>query len=512
MDLKEYKASNGNTLLYRGDPQLEMLDELAKGPGDLWHSSLDQGFKDIFPELVYQIAVFWWFLNDITHLKIAVNWRINPKQFVVRKEVWELFDGFPKDYRSEVMPALDMGFRMLRYGGGIPLYVKGLYPAYNECVEISAFDRYMFFKKNFKGEHALNMLLKEGLKHPLKEIKAYLNVKNAGSLNNVFPMVPPRKLADIEGKPEISVIIPTMLRQNYTLQLLHDYEKQEYPVKEIIVVDATPEEDRKDDIYTKNRFSFDLKIFWQKSKGSCKARNEAIQRCQGDYIIFADDDTRIPTDFTKNHIKLIQTYKANATNGLDIMANKHTDGLQELEKALISLGENRWKVGAAQTFSNANSCVKKDWVERLGGNDVNFDGGYGEDSDFGFSLFHEGAMVVFNPFSANLHLKPPSGGYRHWGIQSKLLGKKRNKQAWELDRPVRYIRPVPSPTILYGIIKRFNSSQVKEYRSKYFFLYLFKNPRRSFLLRVFKMPYKILQFNRSMLYAQNLNKRGVRYE
>ncbi|WP_298247527.1 glycosyltransferase [uncultured Christiangramia sp.] len=512
MDLKEYKASNGDILLYCGNPKMDILDELAMGPGDLWHSSLDQGFKDVFPELVYQIAVFWWFLNDFPHLDRAVNWRINPEQFVVRKEVWELFGGFPRDYRSETMPALDLGFRMLRYGGAIPLYIKGLYPSSNNLVAIPAFDRYIFFKKNFKREHAYNMLLKEGLKNPFRELKAYLQAQRASSRANSFPLVPPRELKDIKGQPEISVVIPTMFRQEYTLRLLQDYEKQEYPVKEVIIIDATPKEERKKNIYNKYNFSYNLIVRWQKSKGSCRARNEAIEMCTGDYIIFADDDTRIPSDFTKNHIKLLQTYNVEASNGLDIMAKKHTEGLEELKKALKGLGQSRWKVGAAQTFSNANSCVKKDWVKRLGGNDVNFDGGYGEDSDFGFSLLEKGAMVIFNPFSANLHLKPPSGGYRYWGIQGKILGKRRKKQAWELDRPVRYIRPVPSPTILYGIIKHFNTNQIKEYRSKYFFLYLFKNPKRSFFLRLFKMPYKMLQFKRAMLYARNLNDRGVRFD
>jgi hypothetical protein len=35
-------------------------------------------------------------------------------------------------------------------------------------------------------------------------------------------------------------------------------------------------------------------------------------------------------------------------------------------------------------FSNANSCVKE--RQSIVGNDINFDGGYGEDSDFGMSL------------------------------------------------------------------------------------------------------------------------------
>lgn len=75
-------------------------------------------------------------------------------------------------------------------------------------------------------------------------------------------------------------------------------------------------------------------------------------------------------------------------------------------------------------FNNANNCVKREFVNKLVGNDINFDGGYGEDNDFGLSLTKIGVMVLQNPFSNSLHLKPPVGGYRFWGNQSKILGKR----------------------------------------------------------------------------------------
>ncbi|MDD3771541.1 MAG: family 2 glycosyl transferase, partial [Weeksellaceae bacterium] len=146
----------------------------------------------------------------------------------------------------------------------------------------------------------------------------------------------------------------------------------------------------------------------------------------------------------------------------------------------------------------------------LQGNDVNFDGGYGEDSDFGISLSKIGVTVLHNPFSVNLHLKPPVGGYRIWGTEAKITGKKRKTQPWELDTPVTLIKPVPSPTIMYGIVKHFTPKQVNEYRYKYFFLYLFKGPKISFLYRLLKIPYKQLQFNKSLFYAKKLMALGKR--
>jgi len=511
MQLKEFVTQSGETLLYNGTPKLESLEQLANGPGDLWHSSLDQGLNNAFPELVYQTAVFWWFLNDLPNLDRSINWRINPDAFVVRKDVWLLFADFPKDYDSDILSAFDLGYRMLRHGGTIPMYVKGLFPEEIKTFKITIQDRYRFFKKNFKPQHSVYLLLKSLYKNPFDEINAFQKINRENLKQNYFPVLPARKLNPLEGNPTVNVVIPTMYRQDYTLQLLKDYTHQTYSVTKIIVIDATPVEERVEGIYNQDQFDFELIVKWQDSKGSCRARNEAIALCTGDYIIFADDDTRILSNFVENHIRFLQTYNVEACNGLDISAPSHKDGLDKLKGLYFNASKSQLKAGAAMSFSNANSCVSFSLVKTLIGNDINFDGGYGEDTDFGLRLIKAGVILMHNPYSAILHLKPPSGGYRHWGIQAGIIGKSRKKQAWELDHPVKFIRPVPSPTIVYGIIKHYTPDQVMEYRSKYFFLYLFKGSKNGLLWRFLKFPYRALQFNKSLFYARNLIKRGVRY-
>src|SRR5690606_4788191 len=108
-----------------------------------------------------------------------------------------------------------------------------------------------------------------------------------------------------------------MFRQEYTLQLLDDLKNQTYLPSQVIVVDATPEESREESLYQPENYPFEVRFHWQTTKGSCRARNEAILRCTGDYIVFGDDDIRIPSNFIENHIRLLQTYKAGACNGLD---------------------------------------------------------------------------------------------------------------------------------------------------------------------------------------------------
>ena len=508
--LKEYSTKTGEIILYNGNPDFDKLELLSKGVGDIWHSSFEQGYKNAFPELVYQTAVFFWYLNDFDDLDECVSWRVNPNAFAVRKSVWEVTKGFDEDFENPQMKALDFGFRVNRFLGGVTLYVRDLFSTSNtEKVIISTRDRHLFFRKNYKSSHAIFMIFRLGL-WKWKEWNAFFYAKNKFKKISSKPVLKPKELQPIEGNPTVSYIIPTMFRQDYTLQLLLDLQNQSYAVTQVVVVDATPVNDRDESLYDKINYSFELIVKWQESKGSCRARNEAIELCTGDYIVFGDDDIRIPSDFIENHIRFLQTNKAGACNGLDIRADHQKQDLKDLKNKLERIGDKRWITGCTQMFSNANSCVKREYVTQLVGNDVNFDGGYGEDSDFGMSLSKIGVTVLHNPFSVNLHLKPPVGGYRFWGLQAKVTGKKRKVQPWELDNPVKRIKPVPSPTVMYGIVKHFTPQQVIEYKKKHFFLYLFKGKKTSFLYRLIRIPYKNIQFKKSLFYAKNLLALGKR--
>jgi len=510
IQFKEYTTKKGEVILYVGNPNLEKLEQLSYGLGDIWHSSFEQGFKNAFPEICYQVFIFFWYVNDFENLDECISWRLNPNHFCIRKSVWEQLDGFDSDFKNPQLAALDFGFNALRNRGAITMYSKGLFSeTQNELLPITTKDRYIFFRKNFKLDHAVFMLYRKGFWN-WKEVIAFFHAKKNYKIRPKQSVLPPRKLKEIAGNPKVSYIIPTMMRQDFTLNLLNDLKNQTYKPTQVIVVDATPESSRDASLYNPADYPFEVLFKWQTSKGSCRARNEAIDLCTGDYIVFGDDDIRIPPNFIENHIRLLQTYNAGACNGLDIRADHQKQNLEDLEKKLSDFDNQRWQVGVTQSFSNANSCVKREHVTQLVGNDINYDGGYGEDSDFGISLTKIGVTVLHNPFSANLHLKPPVGGYRFWGAQSKILGKKRKTQPWELDVPVKRIRPVPSPTIMYQILKQFTPELYTEYKHKYFAMYLFKGNKWEIPLKLLKLPYRLLQFDKSVFYAKNLIRLGKR--
>src|SRR4051812_31599048 len=127
MKLNEFVTAAGEIILYNGKPNLDKLEMLSNGAGDIWHSSFEQGYKNAFPELVYQTAVFFMYINDFDNLNQCVSWRINANQFAVRQSVWETLKGFDSEYKNIQLQALDFGYNSLRNSAAIPLYVKGLF-------------------------------------------------------------------------------------------------------------------------------------------------------------------------------------------------------------------------------------------------------------------------------------------------------------------------------------------------------------------------------------------------
>ncbi len=504
-NLKTYTLESGEVLYYTGNPEFSMLERLAAGPGHLWHSGLDQGCKNLMQEIIYQSNVMFWYVNDFLAENQSVSWRCHPNAFVVRKSTWDFVGGFDLDFMSPTAQALDFAFQLLRFYGGVPLYVKGLFPATETAVPaIAVTDRYRFFLKSFKPAHAYYMLFRKGI-YSLSEWSGLIQAKKNTRKRVYNRTIPVRKLTDTIPSTTVSYIIPTMMRQELVLNLLDDINVQTVLPTEVIIVDATPDSDL-EKVYFPSKYRFHLRFYKQTSKGSCRARNEAIEASKGEYIVFGDDDIRIPPDYIENHLKFLITYGVNACNGLDTRCQTVTDGLDYLATRLNAMQDRRWFAGVTSSFNNANSCIKASLVKKIGGNDVNFDGGYGEDSDFGHTLAELGEVILSNPFSTTLHLRPESGGYRWWGNQAKILGKKRKAQPWELGVPVGFIRPVPSPTIMYGILKHFSSQQLNDYKYKHY-LHFLQNGSKWFLpARILYLPYKELQFHKSLFYAKRLVK------
>ena len=505
-DFKIYINLKGEEILYVGIPNFQILENLSIGVGDIWHSSFNQGYFNFFEEIIYFTATFNFCSHDFPNLKQCVSWRINPRAFAVRKSVWDRLNNWDKDFETDDIRAIHFGFNALQNQAAISLFYESLYVE-NEKQDkkINVFDLFLFYRKNFKKRHSVYLLIRKGL-FKVSYWNAFIKTKKVNQITKSLIPLKVKELEAIQGNKTVGYVIPTMLRQGFTRELIICLKNQTVSPTKVVVVDATPLESRDEDAYKIDNLPFELIIKYQTTKGSCRARNEALEALDTDYVIFGDDDICIPSDFVEKHVLFLQTYKADACNGLDIRADHEKQTLNDLWTKLKQIENTRWKSGVSFNYSNANSCVSRDVLNKLKENDINFDGGYGEDSDFGLRILKGGFVLLHNPFSANLHLKPAQGGYRFWGNQAK----KRKAMPWEGDFPVKNIIPVPSPTISYFNLKHYDKKTQKEYKIKHFLLYLSSGDALGKMLKIITLPKKILQFNKSIFYANKLIKRNFK--
>ena len=101
----------------------------------------------------------------------------------------------------------------------------------------------------------------------------------------------------------VSIIIPTHNRSASLKKMLESLKLQTFPLQnfEVIVV-ADGCKDDTVEIIRNYKAGFSLSLTELPGLGAATARNEGASLAKGDYLIFADDDMELCTDFIKQHI------------------------------------------------------------------------------------------------------------------------------------------------------------------------------------------------------------------
>jgi glycosyltransferase involved in cell wall biosynthesis len=223
----------------------------------------------------------------------------------------------------------------------------------------------------------------------------------------------------IKRNPLVTVIIPTLNRYQYLKDVFHDLEKQTYKNFEVIVVDQTDNFDT--NFYEGSELN--LKFWKQNEKALWLARNSAIQAAQGEFILFSEDDVRFGDDFIFNHLKCLDLFKADVSNGVFFPEN-HT----------IPMSRDYFKF--SEQFATGNTLIKKAVFIQLGLFDRQFEGQRMGDGEFGLRLYLTGYKCISNPKAFCVDIKAPAGGLRQIG-------------SWDAWRPKGLFAPRPIPSVLY---------------------------------------------------------------
>ena len=314
---------------------------------------------------------------------------------------------------------------------------------------------FIIYEKKFPFFPFLNSLL-------------YKKRKNTLDFNQI-DIKSSRKLV---SKKEVDVIIPTLGRKKYLLDVLKDFSKQTILPKNIIIVEQNPEPNSKSDLdyLTNTKWPFKVKHIFIHQTGACNARNVALSHVKSEWVILGDDDNRFNVNLIEDLFGSIDKY------GIKSISTVY---LQPNEKQTYNI------TGQTTIFGSGNSILRSDLLNKVKF-DMAYEFGYGEDRDYGMQIRNIGEDVLFESNISITHLKAPIGGFR-----TKMV------QKWDNEK----IQPKPSPTVSLFNLKYVTKQQLLAYKTSLFINYYqsqsIKNPIKYF--KLFK-----LQWNSSLYWAKQL--------
>ncbi len=254
-----------------------------------------------------------------------------------------------------------------------------------------------------------------------------------------------------ETSNSMDVIIPTMGRPKYLMQVIEDLSLQSLLPKKVIVVEQNPYVNSISDLpeLHSKTWPFEIVHHFIHQTGACNARNIALEEVDADWIFFADDDIRFEPDLLEKVVEEINRLGVAAIN---------MNCKQKGEKTIFK------KIKQWGSFGSGTSVFKSIFAKQCAFSSI-YEHGYGEDADFGMQLRQLGCDIIYHPEIEILHLKAPMGGFR----EKPVL-------AWEQEQRL----PKPSPTLMAFALKYYKPQQIKGFKTSLFLKYYnkqgIKNP------------------------------------
>lgn len=337
---------------------------------------------------------------------------------------------------------------------------------------------FKFTKQHYKVRWTFllffNLLLFER-KFPLFPFILSLFYKRRNINPELLNKIPLKSTKKIIEQGTIDVLIPTIGRKEYLLNVLNNLKAQTYLPNNVIIIEQNPDNNSQSDLdFIENKtWPFIIKHHFTHQAGACNARNIGLPLIESEFVFFADDDIVFENDLLEKAMGTFQT----TGNEVFLMAC-HLKSQTILPQMPVQFA----------VFGAGHAFVKSYCVKELRFN-MGFEFGFGEDADFGMQLRNNGFDILYVSTTTILHLKAPIGGFR---INPVLK--------WQND----VVFPKPSPTVMLYRLLYDTEEQIENYKSMIFI----KNLNSNFLLNPFKYIISFKKkWNRSVYWANDLKKR-----
>jgi glycosyltransferase involved in cell wall biosynthesis len=272
----------------------------------------------------------------------------------------------------------------------------------------------------------------------------------------------------------IDVLIPTIGRKEYLLNVLNNLATQTYLPKNVVVIEQNPAENSQSDLdFIQNQqWPFAIKHHFTHQTGACNARNIGLPMIESEFAFFADDDIVFENELLE---KAMETFAATANEAFLVACHLQSQNV-------IPQPPKQFAV-----FGAGHAFVKTTSFKGLQFN-MAYEFGFGEDNDFGMQLRNSGFDILYISTSRILHLKAPIGGFRTKPVLR-----------WQNDD----VQPKPSPTVMLFRLLYDTKEQISNYKSMIFI----KNLNKGFLFNPFKYIKTFKQkWNKSVYWANELKK------
>ncbi len=375
---------------------------------------------------------------------IRPSWYFNLKPKQGQIPYWLDIDKVPEAWKSFVIPSNTYSSPMAqKWDAAYQLWSKGVIThntewALNDTGSVPLADQYRFIKRFYNPvwTYVVALLRILELKNPLREIHgvwAARNIKKVNATKEAF-VHDFEKFESrlVQEKPLVSVIIPTLNRYKYLEDVLVDMDKQTYPNIEVLVVDQS--EPYRPELYTGRKQP--IQAWHQEEKALWLARNTAIQRAKGNYILLYDDDSLVEADWVEQHLKCLDYFQCAISSGVSIAV---------VGAAVPShYSFFRW----SDQIDTGNVMLHRSVFEQIGLFDRQFEKQRMGDGEFGLRAYLAGFKNISNPKAKRVHLKVSEGGLRQMG-------------SWDAWRPKNFFAPRPIPSVLYLLRSYFGNAAAR---------------------------------------------------
>lgn len=223
----------------------------------------------------------------------------------------------------------------------------------------------------------------------------------------------------------LSIIIPTLNRYPYLIDVINDLLLQSFKEFEIIVVDQTD----RDQAQVVSFEGLDIKYYWSEIKSASSARNSGIAMAKGEVILFLDDDVIIDQkDFLYAHMKHYENLTCVGVSGAILNRGEKFRSNQHYLSRHLKFGWLFFPINfdkQTKIFNGwaGNLSVKAELARSIGGMDQRFEkGAFREESDFCYRLCCKYGAMVYDPAAYIVHIGAETGGLRDFSANDNIRG------------------------------------------------------------------------------------------